>query len=147
MPSPSVPGQAAFADAAARCGVRLLFVHGSYATDRVTPRSDLDLAAWFGEARRALAEEAGLLEAMTRAAPPDTPPLDLAILDLADPLLQFMVSSEGRTIYAADPEAYVEFRVRASAAYHDSAPRRRRLREQLRAYARAVRAGAEEPRL
>ena len=147
MASPPVPGQEAFAHAAARRGVRLLLVHGSYATGRVTPRSDLDLAAWYGDARRALAEEAELLEALTRAAPVDAPPLDLAILDLADPLLQFMAASEGRTIYAADSEAYVEFRVRASAAYHDSAPRRQRLREQLRAYARAVRAGVKEPRL
>lgn len=145
MPARPVPGQMAFAEVAAQHGVRLLCVHGSYATDRVTPRSDLDLAAWFGDARRALAQEAALLEAITRAAPADAPALDLAILDLADPLLQFMVATEGHPIYSADATAYVEFRMRASSAYHDSAPRRQRLRDHLRAYARSVLA-KEKPR-
>lgn len=129
--------------AVASSGVRLLCLHGSRATGRARADSDLDLAAWYGDAARAGREEAALFEAILAAVPPGTPPVALAILDLADPLLQFLVATDGQPIYEADASAFVEFSVRAASAYHDTAPRRAALRAWLRAYARAATAAGK----
>jgi len=132
-------------EAARRQGVRLLCLHGSQATGRATAESDLDLAAWFGDARRALAEEARLLHAMLEALPASAPPLDLAILDLADPLLQFMVAREGEPIFEADASALTEFAVRAAGVYRDTAKYRERAHQYLKDYSRRVTEGAPRP--
>lgn len=82
-------------------GVRLLYLHGSYATGRATAERDLDLTAWLGDACRALAGEIALLASVANALPASAPPVDLVILDLADPLLQFLVPQHGRLLYEA----------------------------------------------
>jgi predicted nucleotidyltransferase len=120
--------------------LRLLCVFGSTATGRASAESDLDLAAWFGDPPRAAAEEAGLLADVLDVLPPQAPPLDLAVLDLADPLIKFMVATDGRPIFEQPPGAFVEFSVRAAAAYRDSEKYRMWLRDYLREYARSVQA-------
>lgn len=119
---------------ASRHGLRLLCLHGSRAAGRAAPESDLDLAAWFGDAGRALAAEGALLADLARALPPGAPDLDLAVLDVADPLLQFLVVSSGLPIYEAPPGSWVEFSMRAAALYWDSAKYRQRTRQYLSHY-------------
>ena len=116
-------------------GARLLYLHGSQNTGRLRAGSDLDLAVWFGEAARARAEEGPLLNDVVAALPPDGPGLDLAVLDLAEPLLQFTVLQGGTLLWASDPTAALEYRIRAAGAYHDTAKYRRRTHEYLKALA------------
>ena len=130
--------EARLASTAARHGLRMLCVYGSTATGRASAESDLDLAAWYGDPLRAIAAESDLIAEVLRELPPAAPPLDMTVLDLAEPLLTFMVAADGRPIFEDCPGAFVEFSVRASAAYRDSEKYRLRLREFLRDYAAAA---------
>lgn len=130
---------------AGRHRLRLLCLYGSTATGRRSAESDLDMAAWFGDPPRAAVTEAALLADVLHALPPAAPPLDLAVLDLSDPLLKFMVATDGSPLYEDAPGAFVEFSVRAAGAYRDSEKYRAWLREYLREYALATQAAGVSP--
>lgn len=110
-------------DAAAirRAGVRLLVVFGSAARGAERAESDLDVGVLFdGERPRGSDPYDPRLEVVASAVQADRP-VDLVLLDEADPLLLREVALDGRPVFEAEPGAFEGFRLRAIKRYLDTA--------------------------
>ncbi len=121
-------------EALRRAGVRLVVAFGSAARGTEHAGSDLDVGLLFdGEPDR------GPLDARREAAADAIHadrPVDLVVLDEADPLLLREVAVDGRPIFELEPGTFEAFRLRAIKRYLDTAWIRRieadALRERLR---------------
>jgi uncharacterized protein len=91
-------------------GARFAFVHGSRATGRPRPDSDLDIAAWWG------------------ADAPDSwdvllpPRVDLVVLDHAPLWLAGRIALHGRLLFDDDPPARVRWQADTRLIYLDELP-------------------------
>jgi predicted nucleotidyltransferase len=104
-----------------RAGARLLVVFGSAARGLEHAGSDLDLGVLFdGDGREDTGPYEPRLEAVASAVQADRP-VDLVLLDEADPLLLREVALDGRPVFEAEPGAFEEFRLRAIKRYLDTA--------------------------
>ncbi len=102
-------------------GVRLLVVFGSAARGREHASSDVDVGVLFdGGEGEVQGRYAARLEAVAPAVEADRP-VDLVLLDEADPLLLREVALDGRPIFEAEPGTFEEFRIRAIKRYLDTA--------------------------
>lgn len=102
-----------------RVGVRLLVAFGSTARGTQGAASDLDVGVLF-DGGPALGPFDERREAVARAVRADAP-LDLVVLDEADPLLLREVALDGRPLFEAEPGTFEEFRLRAIKRYLDTA--------------------------
>jgi predicted nucleotidyltransferase len=104
-----------------RAGARLLVVFGSAARGVEHAGSDLDLGVLFdGGGPEDTGPYGPRLEAVASAVQADRP-IDLVLLDEADPLLLREVALDGRPVFEAEPGAFEEFRLRAIKRYLDTA--------------------------
>lgn len=107
--------------------INLLLSFGSYGTERFTPESDIDLAY---QAASALTpkEELQLLQDLILLFRRDR--IDLVNLSKASPLLMFEIATKGRVLYEEN-DAFLRFKLKASARYADTRHLRRMRREYL----------------
>lgn len=126
MPDTPEPDEHAAAESLRAAGARFAFVHGSRATGRARPDSDLDVAAWWGRDQRPAPWEV------------DVPPgVDLLVLDEAPLELAGRVAVHGRLLFDDDPPARVDWQARTRTIYFDERWRRRWITEVfLEAHAR-----------
>lgn len=103
-----------------RAGVRLVVVFGSAARGTEHPGSDIDVGVLFDGPPAEPRPFDARLEAVARALQADRP-LDLVVLDEADPLLLHEVAVDGRPVFEAAPGTFEEFRIRAVKRYYDTA--------------------------
>jgi predicted nucleotidyltransferase len=97
-------------------GVRLLLQFGSSVTGRVHARSDTDLGVLLDRPRLTLAEHGALLSALQRQFPEC--PVDLAILNHADPLFLKKVTDDCRLLHG-DPGLLPRLKIYAFKRYQD----------------------------
>lgn len=98
-------------------GARFAFLHGSQVGGGATPRSDLDVAAWFG---------ADVDPVDVRADLPDG--VDLLVLDTAPLELAGRVALHGELLFEADAPARVAWQASTRKIYLDEQPRIRQAR-------------------
>lgn len=94
-------------------GARFAYLHGSAATGEATARSDLDVAAWFGDP-----DVDGL--AVGARLPPR---VDLLVLNRAPLELAGRVALRGRLLFDDDPPARVAWEATTRKLYLDERPR------------------------
>lgn len=94
-----------------QAGARFAYLHGSRATGRYRPDSDIDVAAYFGDQHPASFEV--LLP----------PRVDLLILDDAPLELAGGVAARGRLLFDDDPVARVRWEAMTRKVYFDELPR------------------------
>lgn len=99
-------------------GARFAYLFGSTATGRATPRSDVDVAAWFGDSD----VDGWLVGARLPAR------VDLLVLDQAPLALAGQVALHGRLLFDDDPPARVRWEATTRKLYADEEPRRRQAR-------------------
>jgi len=102
-----------------RFGIQLAYLFGSHASGKATSTSDLDIAVLFDKKQPAmkLFEKIALFrhELIKRG----LGPLDIAILDLASPLLKYEVKRSGKVLYVSDDEKRALFEIRVYRDYDD----------------------------
>ena len=102
-----------------KIGVVLLYVHGSVAAGRARKDSDVDIAVLFEQAPadsvRATADIVTALSGLEAGRE-----MDIAILNDASPLLNQMVASQGKLLYARSPDDALRFEMRAMHEYEYS---------------------------
>ena len=103
-------------DIAKRYNVVLLLQFGSTVTGKSHARSDVDIAVLFDRPSVAL-EELGALEAELQALHPERP-VDLVVLNRADPLLLKQVTASCNLLYGF-PRDLHELKIRAFKQYQD----------------------------
>lgn len=96
-----------------QAGARFAFLHGSQAAGTSTPRSDIDLAAWFGRRLDPWVAAAGL-----------DADIDLLVLDGAPLELAGRVALHGRLLFELDPAERVAWQAATRKIYLDELPRR-----------------------
>jgi predicted nucleotidyltransferase len=104
---------------ARRHGVRLLLRFGSSVTGRVHARSDADLGVLLDRPALSLAEHGALLSALQRQFPEC--PVDLAVLNRADPLFLKKVTEDCRLLHG-DPGLLARLKIYAFKRYQDHRP-------------------------
>jgi predicted nucleotidyltransferase len=101
-------------DSLRRAGARFAFLHGSQASGRARPDSDVDVAAWWGREERpapwSIALPAGV---------------DLLVLDDAPLELAGRVAVDGVLLFDDDPPARVEWQATTRLVYFDEEWRQR----------------------
>ncbi len=102
-----------------RHGVDLAYLFGSASKGRFTPRSDVDIAVRFTHKetapelfKRGDALHAELSNLLRRK-------VDIAVLNIAPPLLRFEVIKNGMLLFSADEEQRALFHIRAFRDYED----------------------------
>lgn len=102
-----------------RLGVILCYMHGSVAAGVAREDSDVDIAVLF-EKKPADSIQAttAIMETMRGLSPERE--IDIAILNEASPLLNQIVASEGKLLYARSPEDMLRFELRAMHEYEYS---------------------------
>lgn len=112
-----------------RIGVELLVVFGSAARGRRGPMSDVDVGVLF---RTTPGDDFwGRLDGVYAAVEADGP-VDVVVLNTADPLLLNEVARDGKPLFEARPGGFEEFRIYAVKRYFDTAWMRRIERAALR---------------
>jgi hypothetical protein len=104
-----------------QAGARVAFLHGSRATGGARPGSDVDVAAWWGQAPPA-PWDVGLPEGV-----------DLLVLDAAPLELAGRVALHGVLLFDDDPPARVRWQAQTRLVYLDEEDRQRRLDQLYRA--------------
>lgn len=99
--------------------IRLIYIFGSFNSERMVPQSDLDIAILFGEGhdsytlfRFAELFKLELLPKIQRK-------IDITILNLANPLLKYEVLKGGRIVFSKNEELSFKFERRAYQEYED----------------------------
>ncbi len=122
---------------AARHGIVLLLQFGSTVTGKTHPESDLDLAALLGRASVSLKEQIALQGDLESLHPGR--PVDLVLLDVADPLLLKKVTETCRLLYGS-PRKLHELKILAFKRYQDH----RRFLDMERAYVQRMTAASRD---
>jgi predicted nucleotidyltransferase len=107
--------------------VQLAYLHGSVAQGRALPGSDVDIALVGGAkvtSRERLAISLHLERELAQAGVRNA---DVRFVDTAPLLVRGRVVTQGVRLYAASPEARVDFEVPVLSAYFDFVPAARRL--------------------
>ena len=102
-----------------KIGVALLYVHGSVATGRARKDSDVDIAVLFERMPKdTVVATTATVSALTGFEVGRE--MDIAILNEASPLLNQMVASQGKLLYARLPDDALRFEIRAMHEYEYS---------------------------
>ena len=105
-------------------GLQFIVLHGSYATGKARPDSDIDIAIVGGSPMSATAHASlyqGLSEVFGDSLNRE---LDLKSLYHADPFFRYQVTRDGILLYG-DPRAYSQYKMFAFRDYIDTADLRR----------------------
>ena len=108
------------------------YVFGSTATGTARKGSDVDVAVYLdpGERRRFFDIRLELLEKVTRAIADQA---DILVLNTAAPFLKYVVLKEGKLVFERDPEARLDFELKALNEYFDYKPILKQYHNRLRA--------------
>jgi len=117
--SPSLDQAGLWTFLATQSDIVAVYLFGSLAEGRATPRSDVDIAVLLKDnadvtvgGERHLA----LIGDLERFADQE---VDIVMLNTASPILQHQVLKHGRLLYEGDQRARIEFEVRAGKVYAD----------------------------
>lgn len=118
-PALDIPGLAAFL--ATQPDVIAAYLFGSLAQGRAHPRSDIDVAVLLAamDLEAAFHRRLRLMEDLRPYADRE---VDVVVLNIAPPLLQYQVLKHGRLLYERDRSARVNFEVRVGKVYADLQP-------------------------
>jgi len=103
---------------AAKFLLKFVVLFGSYAEQKETPVSDLDIAVYLKRQPLSYHEFAELYFSLAEIFPQFE--VDLAILNTADPLFRYEITRKGRLLYG-DELAYLEYKAFAFKDYIDTA--------------------------
>lgn len=101
--------RSAFKEIAKKYGLSLIILFGSKARDPISEKSDLDIAVWFDSGNPGEEVEEAILNVFINLLKRER--IDLVILKLANPLLQFEVASKGRVLYEKEEGEFNRFQV------------------------------------
>jgi uncharacterized protein len=118
--------------------VHLCVLFGSQASGKAHAQSDVDLAIWPSEEMPPLTRLRWLRELETSL---DRNVSLVIVSPATDPLLGFEIVRHGVVVYEAEPESWVEERLRLWHRYNDSLPFRRAERQKMHEFAEEVRRG------
>lgn len=99
--------------------VELIILFGSMARHQSTAKSDIDLGVLLSD----LHQKEKLYQELSHVY--FEKPVDLIILNRADPLLRFEVVREGKVLYEKDSGIYANFAVKAIKEYYDTSKLRK----------------------
>lgn len=103
--------------------VRFGYLFGSWATGRMGPRSDVDVAVWLQEdAPEPFEVRLGLIGRLEVSL---KRPVEVIVLNDAPPTLRYTVVQQGIAVYALDDQERAWFEVQVRKAYWDFEPRLR----------------------
>ena len=110
------------------------YVFGSTATGKTRKTSDVDIAVYLApqEKTKFFDIRLKLLELLTRAIPSQA---DVLVLNTAAPFLRYVVLKEGKLVFERNPEARLDFELKALNEYFDYKPILEQYRNRLRASA------------
>ena len=98
--------------------LELLILFGSYETENFNENSDLDLAVKVKANEKLKNDQLDILHQISSLF--NQIPVDLILLNHADPLIKFKIASEGTLLYQKEKGLFEEFQVRAAAEHNDA---------------------------
>lgn len=111
--------------------ILFVLIFGSYARDRKTPFSDLDLAIYFSSEPELL-EIGGLIAKLEKITSVEVDVLILNKLYEKNPALAYEVITTGKLIFCKDEEAYIRYKEYTFLYYFDHLPLFERVRRDLK---------------
>ncbi|MFN2341135.1 MAG: nucleotidyltransferase family protein [Halanaerobium sp.] len=99
-------------------GLQLLILFGSYESDNFNKNSDIDLAVKVRQLNQLKKDQFQILNQLSALF--GQRPVDLVILNHADPLIKFKIASEGELLYQSEEHIFENFQVRAAAEHNDA---------------------------
>lgn len=102
-------------------GVLFGYIFGSLATGTARKESDVDIAVYLepGHKDRFFDIRLELMEKLTRAFSAEA---DVTVLNTASPFLKYVALKEGKLAFERDPEARIDFELKALNEYFDYKP-------------------------
>jgi len=98
--------------------LQLLILFGSYGEENFTKNSDIDLAVKVNLFKKLKENQLQILNQLSALF--EHHPVDLVLLNHADPLIKFKVASEGKLLYQDDENLFENFQVKAAAEHNDA---------------------------
>jgi len=98
--------------------LELLILFGSYESENFNENSDIDLAIKVSKLSQLKQDQFQILNQLSALF--EQRPVDLIILNHADPLIKFKIASEGKLLYQAEDYLFENFQVRAAAEHNDA---------------------------
>lgn len=105
-------------DILADFGLELLILFGSYENKNFNEDSDLDLAVKVKNVEQLKKEQLDILNQISALF--SQIPVDLILLNHADPLIKFKIASEGKLLFQNEKGLFEKFQVRAAAEHNDA---------------------------
>jgi len=105
-------------DILADYGLELLILFGSYGSKNFNEDSDLDLAVKVKDIEQLKKNQLDILNQISALF--NQIPVDLILLNHADPLIKFKIASEGKMLYQKEKGLFEKFQVRAAAEQNDA---------------------------
>jgi predicted nucleotidyltransferase len=97
--------------------LQLLILFGSYESENFNENSDIDLAVKVKKESSLKKNQDHVLYSISKIF--DLRPVDLVLLNHADPLIKFKIASEGKLLYQNEKGLFEKFQVRAAAEHND----------------------------
>ncbi|SIQ39597.1 type VII toxin-antitoxin system MntA family adenylyltransferase antitoxin [Halanaerobium kushneri] len=98
--------------------LQLLVLFGSYGEENFNENSDIDLAVKVKKESSLKKNQDHVLYSISKIF--DLRPVDLVLLNHADPLIKFKVASEGKLLYQSEENLFENFQVKAAAEHNDA---------------------------
>lgn len=98
--------------------LQLLILFGSYEKENFNEKSDLDLAVKVKDIEKLKKAQLDILHQISSLF--NQIPVDLVLLNHADPLIKFKIASEGKILYQKEKDYFEKFQVRAAAEHNDA---------------------------
>lgn len=98
--------------------LELLILFGSYETKNFNKKSDLDLAVKVKDVTNLKKDQFAILNKISNIF--NQIPIDLVLLNHADPLIKFKIASEGRLLYQSQKNLFNKFKVKAASEHNDA---------------------------
>ncbi|KXS50356.1 MAG: DNA polymerase beta domain-containing protein [Halanaerobium sp. 4-GBenrich] len=98
--------------------LQLLILFGSYGEENFTKNSDIDLAVKVSHCKNLKENQVQILNQLSVLF--EHHPVDLVLLNHADPLIKFKVALEGKLLYQNEKGLFEKFQVRAAAEHNDA---------------------------
>lgn len=105
-------------DILADFGLELLISFGSYESENFNENSDIDLAIKVSQLSQLKQDQFQILNQLSALF--EQRPVDLVVLNHADPLIKFKIASEGKLLYQSEKNLFENFQVRAAAEHNDA---------------------------
>jgi len=98
--------------------LQMLILFGSYAGENFTKNSDIDLAVRVSHFKSLKENQLQILNQLSLLF--EHHPVDLILLNHADPLIKFKVASERKLLYQSEENLFENFQVKAAAEHNDA---------------------------